>query len=295
MKPSIKKTLAIGLVLGLVSLTTPAFATDPVPSVNYQFEGNTTDSGNGSTLTLASSCPADPCNATTSFGSANNDGYLEWTSSNNRGGGFTIDTNTSLTNTYTVLMKFSFTNFSGYRKIIDYLNRTSDTGFYIHNSKINFYPLGTSTNSFTAGQDLTLMVTRQATNGNSGTFTVYTYDGASFSQQLQVTDNSGSSIPFVSTLHSGGTKLGFFFDDTATSSEATTSGRVYSIKMWDGIALDATQLEAAATAPASAPTPTPNDSESLANTGRDTNSLTAFALLAIACGVAIFRFTSKKA
>lgn len=238
------------------------------PTVNYTFEGNNQDSGNGSTFTAAGTCPADPCNATTSFGTEADDGYLEWTSTNSRGGGFVVDTEQSLTNTYTILMKFSFADFSGYRKIIDYLGRTSDTGFYIYNSKINFYPLGTSANSFTAGQAMTLMVTREATTGNAGVFTVYSYNGTAFNQELQVTDDVGTSIPFTSTVHSGGTKLGFFFDDTATSSEATTSGRVFSLKMWSGTALSATALEEAATAPATeVETDVPTETPLLANTG----------------------------
>ncbi len=240
------------------------------PTVNYTFEGNNQDSGNGSTFTAAGACPADPCNATSSFGSDGGDGYLEWTSTNGRGGGFVVDTNQSLTNTYTILMKFSFADFSGYRKIIDYLDRTSDTGFYIYDSKINFYPLGTSANSFTAGQPMTLMVTREATTGNAGVFTVYSYNGTAFNQELQVTDTDGTSIPFTSTVHAGGTKLGFFFDDLATGGEATTSGRVFSLKMWRGTALSAIVLEDVATAPATDVTDVPNDVPTetpLANTG----------------------------
>lgn len=261
----------------------PAVAAPAVPTVSYTFEGNTNDAWNGSTFTPAPACPADPCNATTAFGSADGDGYWEWSSTDQRGGGFTIDTNQSLTNTYTILMKFSFQDFSGYRKIIDYLDRSSDTGFYIYNSRINFYPLGTSANSFTAGQELTLMVTRQSTTGNAGIFTVYTYDGTNFNQELQVNDTGGTSIPATSTVHSGGTKLGFFFDDTDTSSEATSSGRVYSLKMWQGIALASNDLETVATAPAASNgdlDSSPSE-PTLANTGSDRSLeiLTGFGLV----------------
>lgn len=234
-----------------ISATSVSIAEPVQPTVNYTFEGNNNDSGNGSTFTAAVACPADPCNTTTTFGTEGDDGFLEWSSSDQRGGGFVIDTEQSLTNTYTILMKFSFADFSGYRKIIDYLDRSSDTGFYIYNSRINFYPLGTSANSFTAGQPMTLMVTRQATTGNQGVFTVYSYNGSTFNQELQVTDTDGTSIPSVSSVHVGGTKLGFFFDDLSTRSEATTSGKVFSVKMWSGAALTAADLETVATAPAS--------------------------------------------
>lgn len=256
-------------------------ASSNTPTVNYTFEGNSQDSGDGSTFTIAGSCPADPCNSETSFGTEGDDGYLTWTSTAARGGGFVIDTKQSLTDSYTILMKFSFADFSGYRKIIDYLDRSSDTGFYIYNSRINFYPLGTSANSFTAGQPMTLMVTREATSGNDGVFTVYSYNGTTFSQELQVTDTEGTSIPNVSTLHAGGTKLGFFFDDVATSSEATTSGKVFSIKMWSNTALTATALEEVATAPATGEvTETPSE-PNLANTGAGINVTVLFSALGL--------------
>jgi len=169
-------------------------------------------------------------------------------------------------------MKFSFADFSGYRKIIDYKDRADDTGFYIYNSRINFYPLGTSTDSFTPGQAMTLMVTRQATIGVSGIFTVYSFDGSTFHQELQVTDTTGSSLPAASTLHPGGTKIGFFFDDTATAREATSSGKVFSVKTWNGTALSAADLETVSSQSGPSPSPSAEPTTSaLSNTGADTS------------------------
>jgi hypothetical protein len=170
-------------------------------------------------------------------------------------------------------MKFSFADFSGYRKIIDYQDRADDTGFYIYNSRINFYPLGTSTDSFTAGQPMTLMVTRQATSGVSGIFTVYSFDGATFHQELQVTDTTGSSLPAASTVHAGGTKIGFFFDDTATPREATTSGKVFSVKTWTGTALSAADLETVTSLSADPTT------SALSHTGANTSMIGALAAI----------------
>jgi hypothetical protein len=268
-------SLALALAPSLVATAAPA-----TPTVNYSFEGNSQDSGNGSTFTAAPACPADPCNSSTSYGADGGDGYLEWSSTNARGGGFVIDTQASLTNTYTILMKFTFADFSSYRKIIDYLDRDSDTGFYIYDSRINFYPLGNSANTFTAGQPLTLMVTRQATTGSAGVFTVYSYNGTTFSQELQVTDSAGTSIPATSTVHAGGTKLGFFFDDTDTSREATTSGKVFSIKMWSGSALSSADLQTVATAAADS---SDDSGDSLANTGGGLNLSLLFAGMFLVC------------
>lgn len=278
-----KKKLSLAAVLSVAAVliasgVSPAHAVGAPapPSVNYTFEGNTLDTANGSTFTAAGGCPADPCNSSMSFGTEGGDGYLEWSSTNLRGGGFDIDTDQTLTNTYTLLMKFSFADFSLWRKIIDYLDRTSDTGFYIHAGKINFYQLGESTNSFTAGQAMTLMVTRQATTGTAGIFTVYSYDGTAFNQELQVTDTTGESIPAPSTLHPGGTKLGFFFDDTQTLDEATTSGKVFSVKTWNGTALSASDLASVATAADSEQAP------SLPNTGMSMVLNTTFGMSALA-------------
>lgn len=255
-----------------------AHAAPPAPTADYTFEGTTVDSASGSTLTLAPGCPADPCNTSTSFGTEGGDGFLAWSSSNLRGGGFVIDTNTSFTPTYTLLMKFSFADFSGYRKIVDYKDRADDTGFYIYNSRINFYPLGTSTDSFTAGQAMTLMVTRQATSGVSGIFTVYSFDGTTFNQELQVTDTTGSSLPAASNVHAGGTKIGFFFDDTATPREATSSGKVFSVKTWNGTALSAADLETVTSLSGPSPSAEPTTS-ALSHTGANTSMIGALAAI----------------
>ena len=143
-------------------------------------------------------------------------------------------------------LKFEFAEMSYYRKIVDYLAEADDTGFYIYNNNINFYPLGSSTTTYSANAPMSLIVTRQATTGVAGVFTVYAYSGSTLTQVLQVTDSAGSSIP--ASNGSGGTLFGFFFDDTATSGEATTSGKVYDIKIWSNTALTAAQVGSVATA-----------------------------------------------
>lgn len=224
--------------------TGSAQATAPNPTVDYEFENNTTDSGSASTFTVAPSCPADPCNTTVGHGTSNGDGYWEWASTANRGGGFTIDTQQALTGTYTMMLKFSFTDpnkYSSWRKIIDFQNRSDDTGFYLNSGRIRQYPLGSNGPTvFPVNTDITLMVTRDAA---TKLFTVYTYDGTNFVQEIQVTDTNDRAVPVASTVHSGGTKLGFFFDDTATSSEATSTGKVYFIRLWKAQALSQSDLQ----------------------------------------------------
>lgn len=239
---------SLAKVVGSVALTglfvsgtvLPAHAVTAAPQIDYEFENSLADASSGSTLTVAPACPADPCNATTGFGTSGGDQYFEWTSTTNRGGGLTVDTQASLGDSYTIMLKFSFDQMTSWRKIIDFQDRSSDNGFYIYNGLIQEYPLGDGVTTFSPGQEITLMVTR---DGASKQFTVYVYDGTNFVQDLQVTDSNDDAIPAVSPVHSGGTRLGFFFDDTDTTSEATSSGKVFYIRMWSQTALTSSQLQ----------------------------------------------------
>lgn len=288
---NVAKNLLVVLAISsfsLLSVPTTAQATPSNPTVDYEFENVTTDSGNASTFTVAPACPADPCNTTTGFGTSAGDGYWEWASTANRGGGFTVDTQQALTGTYTIMLKFSFTDpnkYSSWRKIIDFQNRTNDTGFYLNSGRIRQYPLGSNGPTvFPVNTDITLMVTRDDTTKQ---FTVFTYDGTNFVQEIQVTDTNNDAIPIASTLYQGGTKLGFFFDDTATASEATSTGKVYYIRLWEGQALSSADLQlqsqTAVLAPA-ASTPSPSAtaasaSPALAETG--TTTMGGFAVVGL--------------
>ena len=233
------RNLVIGAVLSAsISVVAPINAlaanTAPEPGIDYQFEGNLDDSHSASTLTLKPTCPASPCISGSGFGSENNDGYWHWRSRDPRGGGFTIDTNSPVGDTYSIAIKFSFNTIEGYNKIIDYKNEVLDTGFYIYDGSINFYDLGTGDAEFPANTVLDLIATRQDLGGGNGLFTVYAKSGAELIQLLQVEDTDGQGIP---ETVGGKSRLGFFFDDQDTSSEGTAKGRVYSIQMWPGVAL----------------------------------------------------------
>ncbi len=279
-----------------LSLSHAALASTPTPPIEYTFEGNLNpiESVSGSFITVSPTCPGDPCNDSTSFGTSDGDGYWTWSSSAPNGGGFALDTEDSLTSTYTLLLKFTFDNYSGYRKIIDYLDRSEDTGFYMYNNKINFYNLGTSTSSFTPDVPLTLMVTRTATGATSGIFTVYSYDGTTFTKELEVNDTDGQSIPAVSTLLAGGTKLGFFYDDS--NGEGADSGKIWSLKIWPGVALDQAELEKEATVTDTGTEPSPepepeSTTDDLADTGYDAGLMITLGLLLGLAGFGLVRLS----
>ncbi len=102
---------------------------------------------------------------------------------------------------------------------------------------------------------LDLVAVRQSTGGLAGTFTVYAVGADGLLTLLFVADDTdGSSLPVDNG--SGGTLLGFFFDDTIVTGEATLSGKVYDLQIWANQALTREQLEEVIT-PAPAPAPAP--------------------------------------
>ena len=230
---------------------TAAQAAVPTPQVNYAFNGTLTDGGGGSSLTVTPACP-DPvpntpdnqCVASSGFGSDASGPYWTWTAGNptRRGGGFTIQTNSPLTSTYSMEVKFSFDTIpsGGYVKIIDYQDRTSDDGFYFYNQKIDFFASGAhdGTDTYAAGAVLDLIITRDNT---TNLFTVYSRTaGGPIEQVFQYNDDGALAVPHNA---GSGSLVGFFFDDNVTLSEATTGGKAYVVKMWEGTALTQAQVE----------------------------------------------------
>jgi hypothetical protein len=235
-------TLATTLALATLG-STAARADAPTPTFAYAPGGALVDANGGSTLTPSSPCPGDPCVDTAVFGTDATGPYWQWTSSDARGGGLRLATNAPLGDTYTVILKFSFSQTgSGYNKIIDYKDRVSDTGFYFLNGQILFYNLGSaSTQTFANDEVLDLIVVRQATVGLAGQFTVYakTPTGGRVTL-IDITDPSGQSIP---EIVNGNSILGFFYDDTATSSEATPGGKLYALRGWANVALTPAEID----------------------------------------------------
>jgi hypothetical protein len=223
--------------------STTAWAADD-PIVDYGFAGSATDAAGGSSIEVFGACPGDPCNSVTEFGSDSVGSFWRWESTNARGGGFRITTTQELGETYTVGLRFSFDQVApSWRKIIDYKNRAEDTGFYFYDSAIEFYPYEESVETFSAGEVLDLLAVREGTEGDlAGTFTVYAIgESGSTTPILSIDDQDGDSIPAAAGT---GSILGFFFDDLVTGAEATSGGKVYSVRIWDR-ALDPSELEEA--------------------------------------------------
>ena len=103
------RVVAAAVVVGAVAVGAPTSASAvvvPAPTIEYNFSGNLTDSKSASTLTPAGACEGDPCNDTATFGSDADGNYWAWTSSNARGGGLTLLTNSKIGDEYTIRIKF---------------------------------------------------------------------------------------------------------------------------------------------------------------------------------------------
>ncbi len=171
-------------------------------------------------------------NSSTGFGSDEANGsYWQWHSNTARGGGFYIDIDKNIGEEYTIGLKFSFENtLGGWRKIIDYKNSTVDTGFYFYNGgHLNFYNYGVNGESVTQPNQVVDLIVRR--NKATKQFEAYVVvNGNQKKFDMSITDSSDQGVPAVVN---GKTRLGFFFDDIATSAEATPGGKVYNLKIWD--------------------------------------------------------------
>ena len=112
---------------------------------------------------------------------------------------------------YTLETRFSFADVSGYRKIADFFDRTSDTGFYVLNGTLNFYNIAFVNNvSFAANTPAIATLSRTS----AGQLTGYV-NGV---QQFSLLD-SGNLGVINNTLH-------MFRDDFPTGQREASAGFV---------------------------------------------------------------------
>lgn len=205
----------------------------------YEFSGDLADGRLHSTLTAFGATDDGYAhnNATAAFGTDAGSGgdttYWGWTSTLSRGGGFWIDLDRNLGAAYSVGVRFSFdATGPSWRKIMDYNDMLSDQGFYFYNDgKLAFYPyqalaLGITT---VANQQIVDVVATRTSDTN--VFTAYMIVEDVLTKEFEADDSvNGYAIPVTV---GGKSRIGFFFDDTATTSEASPGGKVYAIKIWD--------------------------------------------------------------
>ena len=209
-----------------------AVTEEPYNSFVFSGSDNLKDNKDHSTLKLFDKTgDGNRNNDSITYGEDSHGKYMEWKSTQAGGGGFKLEIDKELGEEYTIGVKFSFDTTSGsWRKIIDYKNSESDTGFYFYNNgHLRFYPdLLTSTKVIGSGEVVNFIIVRSK---NEFAAYIVKEDG---SVTKEFSSNAAStlsnSIPYKKD---GKTLLGFFFDDLATGSEATTGGRIYSLSIYD--------------------------------------------------------------
>lgn len=211
-----------GTNTGSISVAASAISSSATLQADYQFQ-NTRNSSVGSPPALADL-------GTNSFSSATVDSTSTTVLTFSQNDGLSLSSTSGVVpnGTYTIVMLFSIQSTSGYRRILDFKNGSSDNGLYANNGYLYFYPpASASSASISANTYVQLVITRDS----SGTVTGYV-DGA---QQFQFSDSSNHGV-----IDSNNT-IRFFRDDNS-SSEAS-AGAVARIRIYDG-ALTATQVAA---------------------------------------------------
>ena len=160
--------------------------------------------------------------------------YWQWHSPSAYGGGLTVDIPTIAFpngnfHTYSLGLRFSLSAVNGYKKVIDFKNRTADNGFYIHDGHINFFTTTSQGDQGTFNADTTydfLIVRNQAAR----TFKVFLNGDAAHPVFSLANITDDVAVPSTVGAYQ---RFGFFFDDVAVRDGASPSGKAYSLKVWN--------------------------------------------------------------
>ncbi len=130
---------------------------------------------------------------------------------------------------YQIELGFSFDTPSGFRKIIDFSGRASDSGLYSLGSALNFFPITTGpAGVFQSGQFVNLILARTAAGVVTG----------SINGTQQFTFNDVFNLAISNTLN-------FFIDDDVTGQGEASAGRVDYIRISDSSPVSTVPLPAA--------------------------------------------------
>lgn len=139
---------------------------------------------------------------------------------------------------YSIEMIFNFSDLFGWRKILDFKDRSSDDGLYNLDAALNFYPVTPGfPGAFTPNVNVRLTVTRDAA---TKLFVGY-INGV---QQIAFTDSTDLAV-FDATNNI----IQFFKDDFTTSQGEASAGVVDLIRIYDA-PLSATQVAGTVPEPA---------------------------------------------
>jgi hypothetical protein len=210
-------------VFALVVFVQPRTAGAQIPNLvnSYEFSGNFEDSlGNGEDLVQDNV-------ETSTFGG----GTWTWTAVTDPGAGLIMDTVNTISDNYSISLKFMFTEVGpSWKKIISFKDQSDDNGFYFYGGQLQFYPYGDlGPTVFPANTMIELVVTRDSVTNTVAAYVVD--DGGTLTLEIEVEDTLLSTVPQVV---GGKSRFRFFQDDTDTNGEWTPGGTVDWIRVWDG-------------------------------------------------------------
>ena len=208
---------AIRCLLVLVCYTLAASANAaPIPLHAYELNGNLADTLAGPDITDEGGTVGA---ATYSFGP--NQGLTIASPGLTNPGEYSIEMRVLLDHVY---------DYSGYIKLVDFKNLTSDFGLYSYDTNsdtldavLNFYPYDGATHVFEPGQFVHVVLTRNATTKE---FVAYGQGSA----QVSFTDTYDDAL--FSAL---GQVIRFLQDDVGTGYLESTSGQIDFIRIYDSV------------------------------------------------------------
>jgi hypothetical protein len=187
------------------------------PKADYRFQNKlSTSVGNAPNLT-----DIGPRNNT--FTTATVDGAPRKVLHFPRGNGVKLSPTTSVVpnDTYTIVVLFELDSVDGFRRIIDFKNATSDSGLYIQNGRLRFFPTSSAGPSpIAANQYVQVALSR-----DSGGTVVGYVEGV---QQFSFSDTSGEAVTDANDA------LRFFRDNqSGGASTEHSAGSVARIRLYD--------------------------------------------------------------
>lgn len=141
-------------------------------------------------------------------------------------------TGTATSTNYSIEMRFQIADIGGYRKLMDFQNRTFDQGIYNRDGNLTFYNYGVSgSGAFSADTSVHLILAR---DGATNQFTGYVNGAPS----ITVNDSSNFGV-----FGAANNIMNFFQDDSVTSFGEASAGFVDYIRIYDH-AVSATEAAA---------------------------------------------------
>lgn len=223
-----KKTIAIMLLAGGVSLASPSLAATLIGS--YSFNGNFDSStAGGQTLGVIDPTGQSGFGTDTVFGTTRTVWNFNGNTNPTTGqSGLTLNPVGVTSNSYSIALTFKFNEKqNAWRRIYDVTGRTSDDGFYVNTSnQLAIYPTSGSAVAFNSGAYRNVVLT---VDGNQ--VSAYADGGLSFS----------TTTP---SLALGAFPMTFFADNiTGGGTGEWSSGSIAALRVYDGV-LNAAEITA---------------------------------------------------